>query len=87
MAPEARADLRGFLEAHRARGGLVAFDSNYRPRLWPDPETARAEMAALWRLTDIGLPSVDDEIGAVGRRGRRRRRWPGSRASASAPAR
>lgn len=66
MAPDARADLRAFLDAHRARGGLVAFDSNYRPRLWPDPETARAEMAALWRMTDIALPSVDDEAALWG---------------------
>lgn len=66
MTPEARADLREFLAAHRARGGSVSFDSNYRPRLWPDAETARAEMAALWRLTDVGLPSIDDEIALWG---------------------
>jgi 2-dehydro-3-deoxygluconokinase len=50
LDPAARADLRHFLAAHRARGGSVAFDSNYRPRLWPDVATARDEMAALWRL-------------------------------------
>ena len=66
MTLEARADLRAFLAAHRARGGSVAFDSNYRPRLWSDAGSAREEMAALWRLTDIGLPSIDDEIALWG---------------------
>jgi 2-dehydro-3-deoxygluconokinase len=66
IAPAARAELRAFLAAHRARGGAVAFDSNYRPRLWPDADTARAEIAALWRLTDVALPSLDDEIALWG---------------------
>lgn len=66
LDPVARTDLRGFLAAHRARGGSVAFDSNYRPRLWRDAATAQGEMAALWRLTDVGLPSLDDEIALWG---------------------
>ncbi len=66
LEPRARADLRDFLKAHRARGGRVAFDSNYRPRLWPDAGAAREAMAAFWRLTDIALPSVDDEIALWG---------------------
>jgi 2-dehydro-3-deoxygluconokinase len=45
----------------RASGGKVAFDSNYRPRLWERPETAR-----IWRdrgaaIADFGLPSLEDE--------------------------
>lgn len=45
----------------RARGGKVAFDGNYRPRLWESPA-----VAALWRdraiaTADIGLPTFDDE--------------------------
>ena len=66
MAPEARRALAGFLTGFRARGGRVAFDSNYRPRLWPDPESARHAIAAFWALTDIGLPSLDDEIALWG---------------------
>ncbi len=31
LAPAARADLRAFLAGHRARGGLVAFDSELSP--------------------------------------------------------
>ena len=66
LEPAARAELRAFLAAHRARGGAVAFDSNYRPRLWRDAATARDAMAAFWRLTDIGLPSLDDEVALWG---------------------
>lgn len=66
MAPEARVALKDFLRAYRAKGGLLAFDSNYRPRLWPDQATAQAEISAFWELTDIALPSVDDEMALYG---------------------
>jgi len=62
LPPPARDLLAGGLAAVRARGGRVAFDGNYRPRLWPDPEAARAAMGRFWALADIGLPSVDDEM-------------------------
>lgn len=66
MAPEARAALAAFLPGYRAGGGQVAFDSNYRPRLWPDRATAQREIDAFWALTDIALPSVDDEMALTG---------------------
>lgn len=66
LSPPARTELRAFLAEYRAGGGLVAFDSNYRPRLWPDVQTAREEIGALWKLTDIALPSVDDEMALWG---------------------
>lgn len=66
LSQGARDALRGFLAEYRAGGGQVAFDSNYRPRLWPDAATARREIEALWRLTDIALPSVDDEMALWG---------------------
>jgi 2-dehydro-3-deoxygluconokinase len=62
LSAEARADLLAFLPGFRAGGGRVAFDSNYRPRLWPDVATARRVMRAYWTETDIALPSVDDEM-------------------------
>ena len=49
------------LDAARAGGARVAFDSNYRPRNWPDLATARTAMAAMLRRTDIALCSHDDE--------------------------
>lgn len=66
LSASARADLRAFLAGHRARGGRVAFDSNYRPRLWSDVETARREIGAFLPLTDVALPSLDDETALWG---------------------
>jgi 2-dehydro-3-deoxygluconokinase len=45
----------------RARGALTVFDPNYRPRLWRDADDARDCFAATWKVTTIGLPSLDDE--------------------------
>lgn len=66
IAPEARARLLDWLAGFRDRGGKVAFDSNYRPRLWPDAETARTEIGRFWSATDIALPSLDDEEALTG---------------------
>lgn len=66
LPTEVRAGFLTWLAAYRADGGQVAFDSNYRPALWPDSATARADIAAAWGLTDIALPSVDDEMAAFG---------------------
>ncbi|MEP2945502.1 MAG: sugar kinase [Lentilitoribacter sp.] len=51
-----------WLEGFRAGGGKVAFDSNYRPRLWPSREHALQTVEQAWRLTDIAVPSIDDEM-------------------------
>jgi 2-dehydro-3-deoxygluconokinase len=40
----------------------LAYDSNYRPRLWEDQKTARDVTAAFWKRADICLPSIDDEM-------------------------
>jgi len=67
LAPAARARLFDMLAGMRAGAATkVAFDSNYRPALWPDRETAREVMDQMWSLTDIALPSVDDEMALHG---------------------
>lgn len=66
LSEPARAALHRFLGGFRARGGRVAFDSNYRPRLWPDAAAARSAIAAFWAETDIALPSLDDETALFG---------------------
>ncbi|QDY70939.1 sugar kinase [Qingshengfaniella alkalisoli] len=66
LAQDVRDALFDWVEAFRAKGGLFAFDSNYRPRLWPDVKTAQDNVARAWRLADIGLPSVDDEAQLFG---------------------
>ncbi len=56
-----RAALTARLAGLRDAGHQVVFDSNYRPRLWPDERTARAAFAAVWRACSLALPSFDDE--------------------------
>lgn len=51
----------------RARGCLVAFDSNYRPALWQDVTQARLACSEMWAATALALPSRDDEA----------KLWPG----------
>lgn len=55
-----RAPLFDALDTVRARGARIAFDTNYRPRLWPDVEAARGAMEAMLARTDIALPGLDD---------------------------
>lgn len=66
LDPVARDRLAEALTRFRKRGGRVAFDSNYRPILWPDVATARTEVARFIALTDIAFPSQDDELALFG---------------------
>jgi 2-dehydro-3-deoxygluconokinase len=47
-------------QARRA-GSLVAFDTNFRPRGWPDRPAARAVYDRMFRCADIVLASVEDD--------------------------
>ncbi len=47
-------------------GVRVVFDSNYRPALWESVDIAQESVAAAWRVTDIALPSIDDEQALFG---------------------
>ena len=58
--PPSRARLFRLLDAHRARGGRVAFDTNFRPRAWPDPDIARACFADMLTRTDLLLVGLED---------------------------
>ncbi len=55
-----RAALAETLAALRARGGRVAFDTNYRPRGWPDRDEARAAFRAALAMADLIFASVED---------------------------
>lgn len=66
ISPEARGALIARLAELRGQGRRIAFDSNYRPRLWPDRDTARDWIGRMWRITDIALPSADDERSLYG---------------------
>lgn len=66
LPEEGREALVSLARSIREDGGLVAFDGNYRPRLWEDAATA-----ALWRdraiaASSIGLPTLDDEVAMTG---------------------
>ncbi|MDR3516531.1 MAG: sugar kinase [Azospirillaceae bacterium] len=57
---EGRATLYALLDRVRRRGGKVAFDTNWRPRLWADAATARAAYSEMLRRTDIALPGASE---------------------------
>lgn len=62
LAPEARVRLMAHLSKLSKSGStLVAFDSNYRPALWENKETAQTVMEEMWSIADIAFPSIDDE--------------------------
>jgi 2-dehydro-3-deoxygluconokinase len=61
LPPEAREQLFDLCHRVRARGGKVAFDGNYRPRLWASAEEARKARDAAIGCCDIGLPTFEDE--------------------------
>lgn len=58
---DSRTRLYALLGEVKSAGGQVAFDGNFRPALWPGFELARGEMEKALRLSDIALPSFDDE--------------------------
>ena len=66
LPPEGRERLFALARTVRERGGQVAFDGNYRPRLWPDPRSARAARDAAIALANIGLPTLEDEAALSG---------------------
>lgn len=66
LPPHARAELLELAGRVRANGGKVAFDGNYRPRLWNDPAEAREARDAAIACADIGLPTFEDEAALSG---------------------
>ncbi|MFZ3582400.1 sugar kinase [Loktanella sp. DJP18] len=57
-----RARLMTALAAHRAGGRQVVFDPNLRPHLWQDTDVMTAAVMQAARISDIVLPSHDDEV-------------------------
>lgn len=56
-----RKTLLAAVATARAAGSLIAFDPNYRPRLWQDRDSARAAILEALAVTDIALPTFPDE--------------------------
>lgn len=57
----ARANYISFLKHFRNAGGKIAFDSNFRPRLWENTEKAQRVILSALELSSIALLTLDDE--------------------------
>jgi 2-dehydro-3-deoxygluconokinase len=66
LTAEARATLLAALAAMRALGKTVVFDPNLRPRLWASEVEMCAQIMALAAVSDIVLPSHEDEASHFG---------------------
>ena len=79
-APDARARLLEHARAYREAGGKIAFDGNFRPRLWAGVAEAQAAYERMYRITDLALSTWADERQVFGDAGvdaavRRLRAW------------
>jgi 2-dehydro-3-deoxygluconokinase len=61
LTVEGRLRLFETLRQAKDNGAKIAFDGNYRPRLWEDEEEARAAFDVALSWADIALPSFEDE--------------------------
>ncbi|MEO0918869.1 MAG: PfkB family carbohydrate kinase, partial [Pseudomonadota bacterium] len=66
LSDVARERLLAVLAKARENGVTVAFDPNLRPRLWPDTQTMCTWVMAAAHISDIALPSFEDEQGYFG---------------------
>jgi len=67
MSANAREGLLNWIkDAQQARNVKLAFDSNYRPKLWENLTSARMWTERFWQATDIAFPSIDDESDLFG---------------------
>ncbi len=66
MNPESRSVLFDIVRGFRKSGGLLAFDSNHRPKLWSDSVLARDAYEQMYGLTDIALATAEDEYNLFG---------------------
>ncbi len=66
LAPEARRILLDAVAISRGNGAAIAFDPNYRARLWASRAEAAASIEAAAKGADIVLPTFDDEQALFG---------------------
>ncbi|MDO9061245.1 MAG: sugar kinase [Bradyrhizobium sp.] len=59
-SPQGRTKLIGALNRARKHGALIAFDTNFRARGWPDPDVARAVFNEAFAVSDMVLASTED---------------------------
>jgi 2-dehydro-3-deoxygluconokinase len=61
ISQQARENLIAVLKRLKKLNVIIAFDSNYRPRLWSTKQEAQAAILQLMQITDIALLTLDDE--------------------------
>ena len=61
LSSESRERLFNLLEKYRQLGGKLVFDGNYRPNLWPGVTDAQQAYSRMYQLTDVALPTLEDE--------------------------
>lgn len=66
LPPEDRARLLAVLAAFRARGGMVVFDPNLRPKLWTSPAEMTEAITQAAGISSTVLPSHEDEAAWFG---------------------
>ena len=66
LHPAGRDNLMGWLQTRREQGARLAFDTNYRARLWSDPQMARQVIGRMAAMADLLMPSLDDLQGVFG---------------------
>ncbi|MCL4129162.1 UNVERIFIED_CONTAM: hypothetical protein GTU68_056867 [Idotea baltica] len=54
------------LKEYRSQGGRIIFDGNYRARLWQDVDRAQKAYQQMYQITDIALPTLEDEESLFG---------------------
>ena len=63
-----RKNLLSVIESLRARGVKFVYDPNFRPKLWGDFAEMRDFSREIARLSELVMPTFDDEIAAFGDR-------------------
>ncbi|MCY9837185.1 sugar kinase [Aeromonas media] len=66
LPPADRASLLQQVALCRAKGVKIAFDNNFRPRLWENQEAAQRIYSAVLALTDLAFLTLDDEFSLWG---------------------
>ena len=61
IGDQGRRNLLKALDAARSQGSIVSYDPNARPRLWRDTAEMQQALREALEVTDIALPSFDDE--------------------------
>lgn len=61
LSPDSRLRLLNALTKARSNGARISFDPNIRPLLWASVDETRQTVSDFLKVTDIALPSFDDE--------------------------